>query len=97
MKFVWDEKKNLQNIRKHKVSFVQAVYAFLDPMRKEYYDERHSTYEEERLLLFGFAINAVLIVSFTEPDAQTVRIISARKAKKRELEAVNYGNGKLYS
>ena len=93
MKFVWDVDKNLKNIKKHKVSFVQAVHAFSDPLRKEFYDERHSSYEEDRLLLFGFAIDVVLVVSFTEPDIQTIRIISARKAKKHELEAVSYGNG----
>jgi len=93
MKFVWDEKKNTANIKKHKVSFVQAVHVFSDPLRKEYYDERHSSYDEDRIIVIGLAINNVLIVSFTEPDAQTVRIISARKAKKHELEALNYGNG----
>ena len=92
MKFVWDEKKNLKNIEKHKVSFIQAVHAFSDPLRKEFYDERHSRNEEDRLVLFGFAVSAVLIISFTEPDANTTRIISARKAKKQELEAVHYGN-----
>ena len=92
MRFIWDEKKNLKNIRKHKVSFAQAVHAFSDPMKKEYYDERHSSLED-RLLLFGFAENSVLVVNFTEPDAQTIRIISARKAKKYELKVVNYGNG----
>jgi len=34
----WDEKKNLQNIKKHKISFVQAAYVFTDPLRKEDYD-----------------------------------------------------------
>ena len=93
MKFEWSKDKNLINIRKHKISFVQAAHAFSDPLRKEFYDERHSNQKEDRLLLFGFAINTILIVSFTEPDDQTIRIISARKAKKNELEAVNYGNG----
>ena len=92
MVYVWDEKKNLKNIKKHKVSFIQAVHAFSDPKRKEFYDERHSNYEEDRLLLFGFAVNSVLIISFTEPDANTIRIISARKAKKHELEVIHYGN-----
>jgi len=73
-------------------SVIQAVHAFSDPLRKEFYDERHSN-EEDRILLFGFAVNSILVVSFTEPDIQTIRIISTRKAKKRELEAVNYGNG----
>ena len=92
MKFVWDEKKNLKNIKKHKISFIQAVYAFSDPKKKEFYDERHSI-NEDRYLLFGFAINTVLIISFSEPDTESIRIISARKAKNNELEAVNYGNG----
>ena len=92
MKFIWDEEKNLINIKKHKVSFIQAVYAFSDPERREFYDEKHSM-KEDRYLLFGFAINTVLVISFSEPDTETIRIISARKAKNYELEAVNYGNG----
>jgi len=40
MRFTWDEKKNLSNIKDHKISFVQAVYVFADPLRKEYYDEK---------------------------------------------------------
>jgi len=92
LKFVWDEAKDLANFRKHKVRFVQAVHAFSDPLREEYYDDRHSSLEEDRSIMVGFAINAVLIVSFTEPDSETIRIISARKAKKKELEML-YGNG----
>ena len=92
MNFEWDEAKNMVNIRKHKVSFVQAVHAFSDPLRKEYYDNRHSSLEEDRSIIIGFALNAVLIVNFIEPDTETIRIISARKAKKHELEAL-YGNG----
>ena len=92
MKFVWDEAKDLANYKKHKVSFIQAVHAFSDPLKKEYYDDRHSSLEEDRSIVIGFAVNAVLIVSFTEPDTETIRIISARKAKKHELEALHYGN-----
>jgi uncharacterized DUF497 family protein len=92
LRFVWDEEKNLANIRKHKVSFVQAVHSFSDPLRKEYYDDRHSSLAEDRSIIVGFALNAVLIVSFAEADTDTIRIISARKAKKHELEAL-YGNG----
>jgi uncharacterized DUF497 family protein len=91
MKFEWDETKDLANKKKHKVSFAQAVHAFSDPLRKEYYDDRHSI-EEDRVIVVGFALNAILIVSFAEPDSETIRIISARKAKKHELEALYYGN-----
>jgi uncharacterized DUF497 family protein len=92
MKFEWDETKELANKKKHKVSFVQAVHAFSDPLKKEYYDEKHSSLEEERFIVVGFAINVILIVCFTEPDTETIRIISARKAKKHELEALYYGD-----
>ncbi|MDR0312786.1 MAG: BrnT family toxin [Treponema sp.] len=92
MKFIWDETKELANIKKHKVSFVQAVHTFYDPSRKEYYDSRHSSLEEDRSIVVGLALNVVLIVSFTEPNTETIRIISARKAKKHELEALYYGN-----
>jgi uncharacterized DUF497 family protein len=88
VKFVWDEAKELENIRKHKVSFVHAVHTFSDPLKKEYYDDRHSSLEEDRSIVVGFAVNAVLIVSFAEPDTETIRIISARKAKKHDLEVL---------
>jgi uncharacterized DUF497 family protein len=93
MKFVWDVKKNLDNIKKHRLSFIQAIPAFSDPLRKEYYDGRHSSLGEDRLLLVGFAENSILLISFTEPELETVRIISARKATNHEAEVFQYGNG----
>ena len=94
MKFEWDEKKNLLNVKKHKLNFVDALPAFFDPLRKEYYDDKHSNLEEERLMLAGFAENSVLLISFTDPDAdaETVRIISARRADKHEEQKYYYGN-----
>ena len=92
MKFTWDEKKNFSNIKDHKISFVQAVYVFYDPLRKEYYDEKHSNYDEERYIAIGMAENRLLFVSFTEPDMETIRIISARKVDKQERRFY-YGNG----
>jgi uncharacterized DUF497 family protein len=82
----WDEKKNLQNIKKHKISFFQAAYVFTDSLRKEDYDTGHSSLEEDRISAIGMAGNIILYVSFTEPNAEIVRIISARKAKKHEME-----------
>jgi len=91
VQFTWDDQKNRDNVEKHKIHFAQAVHVFSDPLRQEYYDGKHSI-AEDRFLAIGFAENAVLIVSFTEPDTETVRIISARKAKKHEMEALQYGN-----
>jgi uncharacterized DUF497 family protein len=91
MNFEWDENKNARNIKKHGVSFVQAAHVFSDWQRKEYYDERHSDLNEDRFIAVGFAGNSVLFVSFTEPEPETVRIISARKAKEHE-SGEYYGN-----
>jgi uncharacterized DUF497 family protein len=93
VRFVWDEKKNLRNIKKHKLNFVNALPAFFDPQQKEYYDEKHSSLGEERFLLAGMVENCVLLITFTEPEPETVRIISARKAEKHEEEKYYYGNG----
>jgi uncharacterized DUF497 family protein len=93
MKFVWDEQKNLINIKKHGFDLVRARPAFSDPLRKEYYDDKHSSSDEERLLLAGYAENAVMLISFTEPEPETIRLISARKATNHEVEVLYNGNG----
>jgi uncharacterized DUF497 family protein len=87
----WDEKKNQINIKKHKVSFELAAHVFTDPHRKEDYDDKHSDPVQDRIIVIGLAENRLLFVSFTEPDSETIRIISARKAKKHERRYY-YGN-----
>jgi len=87
----WDERKNQANIVKHGISFGLAVHVFTDPLRKEAYDGKHSSPEEDRAIALGIAEGRLLFVSFTEPDAQTIRIISARKANRNERRYY-YGN-----
>jgi uncharacterized DUF497 family protein len=89
MNFEWVEEKNQANIRKHKISFELAALVFDDPLRKEYYDTGHSSLNEDRTIVIGFADTSVLYVCFTEPDPETIHIISARKAKKHEMEEYN--------
>ena len=91
MNIEWDEKKNQLNIKKHGVSFELAAHVFIDPLRKEIYDAKHSRLGEDRIIVIGLAENRLLLVSFTEPDTETIRIISARKAKKHERRNY-YGN-----
>jgi len=92
VRFTWDEKKNLLNVKKHKISFVQAAHVFFDPLRKEFYDEKHSRYAEDRIIVIGMAETRLIFVSFAEPDTETIHIISARKANQRERRYY-YGNG----
>jgi uncharacterized DUF497 family protein len=93
MKFIWDEKKNQRNLKKHKITFVQASVAFADPLRKEYYDNKHSFFGEDRFILLGYVPNRVLFIIYTEPEINVFRIISARKAENYEVEELYNGNG----
>jgi uncharacterized DUF497 family protein len=94
MNYEWDTAKNLENIRKHKVNFEQAVLAIEDPQRLFLYDEAHSQ-NEDRYIVIGYAERFVLFVSEIEINEDTIRIISARIANKRE-EGAYYGNCALY-
>lgn len=91
MRFTWDEKKNKKNIKKHGISFNHATRVFTDPIRIEDYDIKHSFSEEQRIIAIGFAENLLLFVIFTEPEQDTIHIISARKAEKNERRYY-YGN-----
>ena len=90
MKFEWDRKKENINIKKHGVTFEQASYVFADPFALNRFDEEHSE-DEERWVLLGKSLNqTILLVAHTFRDndgKEFVRIISARKATKKEEKA----------
>ena len=83
--FEWDETKAAANLRKHQVSFKEAQSIFFDEFGVQFYDDDHSS-GEDRFLMLGMSSGAkLLIVCHCERDqGATVRIISARKATKRE-------------
>lgn len=87
MKFTWDRKKESINIKKHGVSFEQASYVFADPFALNSYDEVHSE-DEERWVLLGKSLNETILLvvhTFRDDDGkELVRIISARRATKKE-------------
>jgi len=89
--FVWDENKNHANLKKHGVDFYDAVRAWYDPDRLDFFDAEHSLDEEIRWIFLGAVAGVVLFVVETEPDEETVRIISVRRALKHEQE-VYYAN-----
>ena len=93
MLFEWDEEKNRANIIKHKIDFETAALVFGDENRIEFYDEKHSEFED-RYRTVG-SINGfitVITVIYTERD-EAIRIISARKADESERRAY-YDNQK---
>lgn len=76
--FDWDPRK------KHKVSFQEAKTAFTDEFGRLITDPDHSD-EEDRFILLGTSIHSrLLVVCHCVRDGETIRIISARKADKRE-------------
>ena len=83
--FDWDPLKAAANLRKHRVSFEEAKSVFYDEFAVQFFDEDHST-DEERFILLGMSAGAkLLLVCHCERERETVvRIISARKATKRE-------------
>ena len=86
MKFEWDEEKNKMNIIKHGVSFSDAESVFDDEEAVVLYDEVHSDYEERFIIIGTDSKYRELTVCHCYRDDETViRIISARKATKREL------------
>jgi uncharacterized protein len=85
MNFEWDPSKARSNLRKHHVSFTDASRVFLDPNRIETFDSRE-TYDEDRWKTIGLVDPVLLAVVYTVrgKDADTIRLISARKADQYE-------------
>ena len=82
MQFEWDSDKAAANVSRHGVSFELAMLVFLDDGRLIKLDERFD-YGEERLITMGHVDNRLHVVVYTQAN-DTIRIISARKANKRE-------------
>ena len=84
IRFVWDPRKAESNRRKHGISFDEAQSVFYDEFAQLIHDPDHL--EEERFILLGMSNALRLLVvchCYQENDA-VIRIISARKATKKE-------------
>ncbi|MCD6312106.1 MAG: BrnT family toxin [Elusimicrobia bacterium] len=92
IKFVWDEGKNRINRKRHGISFEEAQTVFFDDIAIEYFDPEHSA-DENRFILVGLSVRLrVLVVChcYREGDS-IIRIISARKATKKERRVYSGG------
>jgi len=92
--FSWDPEKAEKNLRKHGVSFEAAAHTFLDS-RSFLVDDPHSDSDRLRLIGFSEATSAILFVVHVErtadDNAVVFRIISARRATKKERELYDEG------
>lgn len=81
--FEWDPRKAAANLKKHGVSFEEAITAFGDPLSLNMPDPDHSEGEQRFIVLGTSARSRRVVVSYTERPPRT-RIISARLAKRQE-------------
>ena len=90
MVFEWDPNKARRNIEKHGVSFEEAATAFEDPLSFTRFDPDHSEDEDRFLLLGATRAGRLVVVSHTD-RGESVRIISARLASRRERRTYAIG------
>jgi uncharacterized DUF497 family protein len=91
MDFEWDDTKAESNERKHGVTFIGAMTIFGDPLSVTGYDPRHAD-DEDRFLTMGTSVDGRLLVVSHTDRGDTVRIISARVATRRERKDYEDGN-----
>lgn len=81
--FEWDPRKAEANLKKHGITFEEAITVFDDPLASIEDDLAHSLTECRQLAFGESMLENMLVVVFTERWEQT-RIISARKANQKE-------------
>ena len=92
LRFEWHGPKAAANLAKHRVTFDEAKTVFADPLGRITDDPRHSEGEEGFALLGQSDRHRLLVVMFTE-RGETIHLISARKATRRERREYEQGDG----
>lgn len=92
IRFEWDETKNKSNFEKHGVWFEEAQTVWADAHSAEFLDPEHSD-DEDRYLRIGLSskLNILLIVFCERDEGNSIRIVSARKATRKEQEQYEKG------
>lgn len=84
MRIEFDPKKAASNLKKHSVSFEEAASCLLDPHARARNDP--DAMDESRLILLGMShVGRLLVVCYTLRGNEVIRLISARKATKKEV------------
>jgi len=92
LRFDWDERKNKSNRIKHGVWFEEAQSVFSDPHGRVFYDPEHSEHEDRFILLgVSSAARTLIVVHCYKENDSVVRIISARKATRKEMRFYEEG------
>ena len=92
MRFEWDDRKNRTNFEKHGVWFEEAQTIWADGNSVEFFDSEHSE-DEERFLRIGTSsrLKVLLVVFCEREEGAAIRIVSARKASRKEEQQYEKG------
>ena len=92
LRFDWDERKNKRNRAKHGVWFEEAQSVFSDPHARLFYDPEHSATEDRFIVLGVSSVGRALVVVHCYRDSDSlIRIISARRATRKEVRFYEEG------
>ncbi|MDQ5909123.1 MAG: uncharacterized protein QG599_1217 [Pseudomonadota bacterium] len=83
MYLTWNEAKRQRNLKKHGLDFADATTVFAGETFT--WEDRRFTYDEQRFISIGLLGELVVVIAHTE-DAETIHLISMRKAEKREQQ-----------
>jgi uncharacterized DUF497 family protein len=86
MKFEWDPQKAESNLRKHGISFEEAMTVFKDTLAFIFDDMNHTEAEHREIIIGTSALSRIVLVCFSESQKDTIRIFSARRATKSEIK-----------
>ena len=86
MEFEWDKAKAAANFKKHKVTFDEASTVFSDPLARIFDDPEHSEQERREIIVGHSILSRLLLVCFTQREANVIRIFSARGATRKERQ-----------
>lgn len=82
MRYEWDEAKKLSNLGKHGLDFADAEHVLEGPC-VSFVDSRFD-YGEKRLITLGLLDGRAVVIAHAPRGDETTRIISMRKANRRE-------------
>ena len=83
LRFEWDPGKARANLKKHNVSFEEALTVFADPLARIFDDEEHS-FEEPREIIIGHSTRRRLIVVYFTARGARLRLFGARRTTRLE-------------
>lgn len=82
VEFEWDNNKEMENIKKHKTTFAEAVDSFFDPNGIQLIDKTHSSNYEKRYYWIGLSKSGRVLTTYFTKRKRVIRIIGSAEWRK---------------